>query len=152
MEDCIPDNGVGRIGGELISDAGVFVFSECLQRLEGADIQALDRKADDASRKAADVETRADALGLILSDEQDGAGWIIGYKSWERCGTGGGTSYGGNRIVFNSAASADVKDAAKTLYSALNELGIATVTFEVSSDSRRQEVFFSGTTLQKFWQ
>ena len=83
---------------------------------------------------------------------KDGAGWIIGYKSWERCGTGGGTSYGGNRIVFNSAASADVKDAAKTLYNALNELGIATVTFEVSSDSRRQEVFFSGTILQKFWQ
>ncbi len=40
------------IGGELLADAGVFVFSERLQSLEGADIQALDIKARDASERA----------------------------------------------------------------------------------------------------
>jgi hypothetical protein len=43
------------IGVELIADAGVFVFSENLQKLEGADIQALDKKARDAGDRADDA-------------------------------------------------------------------------------------------------
>jgi hypothetical protein len=43
------------IGVELLSDAGVFLFSERLQKLEGADIEALDKKARDAGDKAADA-------------------------------------------------------------------------------------------------
>jgi|SRR5579862_5054127 len=43
------------IGVELLADAGVFLFSESLQRLEGADIQALDEKARGASEKATDA-------------------------------------------------------------------------------------------------
>ena len=37
---------------ELLADAGVFVFSERLQKLEGADIQALDKKAREAGERA----------------------------------------------------------------------------------------------------
>jgi len=43
------------IGAELFADAGVFLFSESLQRLEGADIQALDNKAREAGDRAADA-------------------------------------------------------------------------------------------------
>lgn len=43
------------IGGELFADVGVFLFSVSLQRLEGADIQALDKKAREAGDRAADA-------------------------------------------------------------------------------------------------
>jgi chloramphenicol 3-O-phosphotransferase len=43
------------IGVELLADAGVFLFSESLQRLEGADIQALDKKALEAADRAVDA-------------------------------------------------------------------------------------------------
>ena len=43
------------IGVELLADAGVFLFSERLQRLEGADIQALDTKSREAGEKASDA-------------------------------------------------------------------------------------------------
>jgi hypothetical protein len=51
------------IGVELFADAGVFLFSESLQRLEGADIQALDKKARSANDKA------AEALGMSITAE-----------------------------------------------------------------------------------
>jgi hypothetical protein len=52
------------IGVELLGDAGVFLFSESLQRLEGADIQALDKKARDATDKATDALSKsATAVG-----------------------------------------------------------------------------------------
>jgi hypothetical protein len=47
------------IGVELLGDAGVFLFSESLQRLEGADIQALDKKARDAGDKATDALSKS---------------------------------------------------------------------------------------------
>jgi len=46
---------IAGIGAELFADAGVFLFSESLQRLEGADIQALDNKAREAGDRAADA-------------------------------------------------------------------------------------------------
>lgn len=43
------------IGVELIADGGVFVFSESLQRLEGSDIESLDRKTGAANDRANDA-------------------------------------------------------------------------------------------------
>jgi hypothetical protein len=61
------------IGVELIADGGVFLFSESLQRLEGSDIQALDKKAEEAQRKSELVSGRADQLAETLQVEQDRA-------------------------------------------------------------------------------
>lgn len=61
------------LGGELIADGGVAVFSHVLQRMEGADIQALDKKAQGASDKAEETSHRADALALTIQHEQEQA-------------------------------------------------------------------------------
>jgi hypothetical protein len=57
------------IGFELLADAGVFLFSESLQRLEGADIQALGEKARVASNKA----TEAFGMSVNAEDRSDKA-------------------------------------------------------------------------------
>jgi hypothetical protein len=61
---------------------------------------------------------------------KDGAGWAVetpGYAQWPECSAGGATSFGGNLVTFNSTATKAVKDSAKALSNALNELGISTI-------------------------
>jgi hypothetical protein len=53
------------LAGELIADGGVFVFSHHLQKLEGADIDALERK----SAKALDDSNAAIGEAKAASDE-----------------------------------------------------------------------------------
>jgi hypothetical protein len=62
------------IGVELIGDAGVFVFSESLQRLEGADIQALDIKAQTAGEKANNALTKSGEADNTSKGAMDKAG------------------------------------------------------------------------------
>ncbi len=52
------------VAGELLGDGGVFLFSHRLQTLEGADIQALDVKAEKAGSKATNALTKS---GMALS-------------------------------------------------------------------------------------
>ena len=66
--------------GEFVGDAGVFVFSKELQKLEGAEIEALDLKAtaardkaDEAGRRAEQVRHVADGLAQTLLGVQQEA-------------------------------------------------------------------------------
>lgn len=60
------------IGVQLLGDAGVFLFSERLQKLEGADIQALDKKARDTGDNAADAVSKS-GTAVGRSEEADTA-------------------------------------------------------------------------------
>lgn len=57
------------VAGELFGDGGVFLFSRRLQILEGADMQALDIKAEKAFSDATEASHKAKAA----SDEADAA-------------------------------------------------------------------------------
>jgi hypothetical protein len=72
-----------------------------------------------------------DILNFIGTSDDHAARWRIGYKKWDRCGPGGGTSYGGNLLATNAGASDNVKRAEKALYDVLNTIGISTVQLEI---------------------
>lgn len=59
----------------------------------------------------------------------DGAGWNEDGKTWDNCPpTGGGTSsVGGNLIVVSMEAETRVKESARALKDALNNIGISTI-------------------------
>ena len=55
------------LGGELIADGGVAVFSHVLQKMEGADIDALGMKAGKALSDANEAENRSEKLLEFLT-------------------------------------------------------------------------------------
>jgi hypothetical protein len=54
------------IAGEFFGDAGVFVFSRHLQKLEGADIQTLSQKSEVALANANDADNQAKSAVALL--------------------------------------------------------------------------------------
>ena len=54
------------IFGEVVADAGVFIFSKHLQTLEGADIQTLSQKSELALRHADDADSKAQSAAALL--------------------------------------------------------------------------------------
>ncbi len=56
------------VGGELIGDGGIFVFSERLQAISDADVATLNREAGDARKDAGEANKRA---GSALKDAAD---------------------------------------------------------------------------------
>jgi hypothetical protein len=65
------------VGLELISDGGVFLFSESLQKLEGADIQALDTKSREAADKANDALQKSVAAANASQKANDASNGAI---------------------------------------------------------------------------
>src|ERR1019366_8216130 len=71
---------IAGVLGELLCDGGIFLFSRRLQTLEGADIAALNKKAEksladatEASRKAKVASDEADAAKLESGKAKDAA-------------------------------------------------------------------------------
>lgn len=116
-------------------EEGKSTFEVVLRPFAGQAISVLKCGAQSETVEAYRLEQDLlDFIGKSPGDGSVGAGWNTGYDVWSRCGTGGGTSYGGNRIVVNDAANDEVKRAATSLYDVLNALGIFTVEFHFASD------------------
>jgi hypothetical protein len=110
----------------LLLESNKAVFVKALLPFAGQPITVMDcglNPEPEAYRLAQEMMN-------FLSIGDDSAHWKLGYKVWERCGPGGGTSYGGNMVATNSMANDSVKRARTALYDVLNQIGISTVRFE----------------------
>ena len=103
-------------------EEGKSSFEDALRPFTGQPITVLTCGTDPEPEAYRLGQELLNFIGKAPGDGSRGAAWITGYDVWRLCGSGGGTSYGGNRITVNNSAEGNVKRAASALKDTLNQL------------------------------